>query len=643
MRFQRVIPFLCLIGCNGLQGEETPPNDTAPPVTGTTVVVPPPANDTGAAPETVVVPECAQAPAAALEVMEDRCSACHGLGSPAYGTFDDATDRDGLIDDGWVVPGDADNSKIFIRIYADEMPTAAGGGALSAEEKGIIQQWILCGAEDWGVVGGAARGFIAPELLFEAALADALIEVDRDDQPNARYFSLVALYNGGVPTDRIELYATAINKGVWNLTEAVGSPPLVPVDLEGTTLEDGTVLRVADGLGDKLLFRVDQEDFDWDNEDDDVDAWEEMMKLYPFAIQYDDEFDAAEDLVDITKTRIPIVEGDWFAANALLAPIYNDVINLPDTIDDFMLQFGGIADFRAEVEAGDAPCAGMDGNLSLVSSFNRVICRIPATQGYCWTSFDFGSVAGDQNIFASPDRFTEVSDGGEAFCRLANGQQAYFVFDAAGNRLDEAPINVVADFNPDSGGIVKTGLHCSRCHDVNVIERLDQVRDQVLANQNNFEDEVVEFVEDVYIPNSQWTAIYADDISRAQTSLAAIDVPLGEEVIWALSEDYEAPLTAARVAAQLGIPEGELSGRLASNDDVEINYQTLDVPGGTITRDLFETIALDTICDLQLGQECPDEADFCGAIVNGLFAGNAVPCPEGSLCNADGECTKVID
>jgi hypothetical protein len=306
MRFQRVIPFLCLIGCNGLAGNN---DDPVPPTTGapTTVVIPPGGSDTGTEPAVVEVPGCAEVPLAAQEVLEDRCGACHGPGSPAYNGFDDATDAQGLIDDGWVIAGDADASPIFIQIYADTMPTQAGGGPLSDEEKGIIQQWITCGADDWGITGGndGARGFIAPELLFEAALADALIQVDRDDQPLARYFSLVSMYNGGVPTDRIELYATAVSKGVWNLTEAIGAPTPVAIDIEGTTLSDGTVLNIADGLGDKLLFRIDEEDFDWDNADDDVDVWEEMMKLYPFAIQYDDEFDAAEDLVEITKTRIP--------------------------------------------------------------------------------------------------------------------------------------------------------------------------------------------------------------------------------------------------------------------------------------------------------------------------------------------------
>lgn len=631
MRFQRVIPFLCLFACKGLSGTNTTP---APPATGPAqVTVPPGGSDTGTEPEVVTVPECAQAPAAAKEVMEDRCSACHGLGSPEYGGFNDATDAEGLIDDGWVIPNDPDNSPIFIRIYADEMPTAAGGGPLTAEEKGIIQQWISCGAEDWGVVGGAARGFIDPEVLFEAAKDDAN-DLDREDQPFARYISLVSLYNGGVPTDRIELYAAAVRKGVWALTSEANPPVIEPVDLEGVELDDGTVIRIADGLGESLLFRVDEEEFGWDNVDEDVDVWEEMVKLYPFAIQYDEEFDAAEDLVAITQTRIPIVEGDWIAANAHLPPIYNDVLNIPNNFAQFLDDFGGINDLAAQFDNADAQCAGMDGNQSLVSQNNRVMCRYDSVDGYCWNSFDYGSVANQKNIFAFPDQFLVEADGGEAFCSLDNGQQVYFVFDAAGNRLDEAPINVVSDYNPDSGGIVKPGLHCDRCHELGVIERLDQVREAVLSNEGNFEDDTITFVEDIYIENSEWTDVFASDIGRFQLSVDALDVPIGEEVGWALSEDYEAPLTAARVAAVLGIPEGELAGRLASNDNIQVNYQTLDIPGGVVTRDLFEEVARDTICDLQLGQECPDAQDFCGL--------SAVPCLQGSICDNLGQCTKLV-
>jgi len=341
MRFQRVIPFLCLIGC-GLGAQNKTPTAPAEPPATNTVVIPPGPTDTGGG-ETVTVPECAQAPEAAKQVLETACSACHGLGSPEYGGFNDATDAQGLIDDGWVVPGDSATSRIFERIYADEMPPANGGGPLTAPEKGIIQQWIDCGAVDWGVVGGAARGFIDPEILFEAAKDDAN-DLDREDQPFARYFSLVSLYNGGVASDRIEMYASAVQKGVWNLTFEANPPLLTPIDLEGVQLDDGTVIRIADGLGKSLLFRMDEQDFGWDNENEDVDVWEEMLKLYPFAIQYDDEFDAAEDLVDIVKNRVPIIEGDWFAVNATLAPIYNDVLNLPNTFPEFLLQFGGIAD-----------------------------------------------------------------------------------------------------------------------------------------------------------------------------------------------------------------------------------------------------------------------------------------------------------
>jgi len=454
------------------------------------------------------------------------------------------------------------------------------------------------------------------------------------DQPNARYLSLVTLYNDpNVSTARIEMYATALTKLVWSLSAEDSTPVLEPVDLDGVELRDGTVVRIADNLGKSLLWRVDMREFAWDNEGEQFDEWEAMVSQYPFAIKYDDEFEIAEELVSITRTRIPIMDGDWFAANASLPPIYNDVLDVPNNFDAWILQFGGIASLQAEFDNNQVDCAGMDGDQTLVSNFNRVICRHDTANGYCWESFDFASVANQQNIFAFPDQFLNNEAGGEAFCAMDNGMQAYLVYNAVGGRLDAAPINVVSDYNPDSGGEVKNGLHCMRCHELGVIERLDQIRPAVLQNESNFDDAVVDQVLEWYPDNADWTDIYADDIAQFTRSIDEIGVPIGEEVTWALSEDYEKGLKTDRVAAQLGIPAGELAGRLASNGQVEVNFQSLDNVDGEISRDLFETIAQQTICDLQLGDVC-DEANFCGL--------SSVPCSDGSICDqATGQCSKI--
>jgi hypothetical protein len=595
-------------------------------------------NPTNGPQTTVEVPGCEAIPEAARDVLTQRCATCHGPASPEYGGFNDATDPDGLIADGWVIPNDPDNSRIFQRIDEGTMPNAAGGGALVAEEVAIIDQWIQCGAESWEL--GSPRGFIGPEVEFRAARNDAnnldFEDAIQPDQPNARYFSLVPLYNAGVPAEDIKLYATALSKLAWSLSNEDGTPPLVPVRMDGLLLRDNSQISVADGLGDSLMFRLDQKDFGWDNEGQNVDVWEEIVKAYPYAIPSVDEFDDAEDLQNITKTRIPIIQGDWFLANASLPPLYFDVLDIPNTIEAFYLQFGGI-DIFADFDIADiqVDCAGMNGQDSLVSEFNRVICRHQSINGYCWESFDFAGEAGDQNIFNAPDQFINAKAGGESFCSLENGQQVYLVYDAAGNRLNNAPINVVSDYTPGSGGEVKTGLHCINCHNAGVIERDDAILDTVLDNESDFDDNVVDFVLEAYPGNDRLADIYADDIAFFTRSLEDIGVDLLKpEPVWNGSENHEAPSDLARIAAQLGLPEGEIEGRLAGDDDTERIFSSALANGGTgtIARESFDQAARDTICELELGDEC-DFGNFCGL--------SAVPCIQGSQCLANGECTKV--
>lgn len=623
-----------LSACQGLVSTQPDPVGSTP------VTVP--TEDGGTT--TVTVPSCGDPtlPDLAEAVFGSRCSGCHGPDSEEYGGFGDALDPVALVDDGWVVPGDADGSRIGQVISpgldgaAPKMPTAEGGGALGPREQGVVKQWIDCGAEDWtdNGVGEQSRGFLSPSMVFAAALQDVLqLPIDDatgPDQGGARYLSLVPLYDAGVSAERIRLYRDALNKLLWHLTTERSVPRLAPVALDGVELADGSVVEVAEGLGDALLFRLDEREVAWD--DDSVDVWEELVKAYPYGVPYEDELDAARDLVALTGSRAPVVFGDWFARHASLPPLYDDVLDIPATIDGFYAQFAGIDDIAAEFDEDRAECAGMDGQQSLVSNFNRVICRHDAAQGYCWESFDFAGQVGDQNIFANPTGFLDARDGGEAFCALPNGAQVYLVYDAAGNRLDAAPIQVVSDYNPDSGGVVKPGLHCMRCHESGVIERDDQVLDGVLANEAVFDADVVDQVIEWFPPNEDWGALYAADIAQFQSSLDDAGVSLGEEPIWALSQDHEAPLTQARVAAELGLPVGLLEGALSTDNALQLQYASL-FNGTTevIDRALFEALARDTACSLEVGDTC-DEAQFCGL--------SAAPCPAGTACNAAGECAR---
>jgi len=129
-------------------------------------------------------------------------------------------------------------------------------------------------------------------------------------------------------------------------------------------------------------------------------------------------------------------------------------------------------------------------------------------------------------------------------------------------------------------------------------------------------------------------------------------VAVGEEPTWAMSRDYETPLQLARSASAFGVRDSLFLGQVSTNGQLQQQYAGLfNGTSNTIDFQIEEGAALQTICDLSVGDNC-DPTDlatfkaggtnfnvFCGEVRAGAFVGNAVPCPQGSVCNAEGECT----
>jgi hypothetical protein len=274
-----------LAGCKGLGAQNPPPKGggTAPPITVQT-------QTTGGNVNTVTTTGVActdpTLPTQAENVIGKACETCHGPApAPQYDGFGDALDPVAMVTDGWVVANHSDQSKIYIEISPGvngdppAMPTADGGGPLVASEIAVVKSWIDCGAVPWTntttqggtVTDPSSRGFLPAEVAFLAAEDDVsrLTSVsDSQSQPDrvdARYISLINLYNAGVPADRIKLFAQGVEKALWNLTVTSRPPPLVAVPLDGVTLPfSGSPITVSDGLGSSLLWRVDEKAWQWD-------------------------------------------------------------------------------------------------------------------------------------------------------------------------------------------------------------------------------------------------------------------------------------------------------------------------------------------------------------------------------------------
>ena len=103
----------------------------------------------------------------------------------------------------------------------------------------------------------------------------------------------------------------------------------------------------------------------------------------------------------------------------------------------------------------------------------RVVERHTSPHGAYWKSYDFAGSVGAQNIFTHPLTFRH--DGGEIVFNLPNGLQGYYISDASGSRIDEAPTEIVS--NPDErDGIVRNGISCIGCHTEGMKKFEDDVR-----------------------------------------------------------------------------------------------------------------------------------------------------------------------
>ena len=116
-----------------------------------------------------------------------------------------------------------------------------------------------------------------------------------------------------------------------------------------------------------------------------------------------------------------------------------------------------------------------------VSNHNRVVERHTSRYGAYWKSYDFAGSAGRQNILTHPLNFTH--DGGEVIFNLPNGLQGYYLSNASGLRLDEAPISIVS--NPAaSDPTVRNGISCIGCHTEGMKTFEDEVRAVIQSNPN---------------------------------------------------------------------------------------------------------------------------------------------------------------
>ncbi len=275
---------------------------------------------------------CGELAANTITVLEANCAKCHGGDSAALGSINYITNLDELIKNGKVVPGDPNNSPIWRRLTSTDapMPPPSETTRPSDGDVSTIERWI---AECAGATGCGDQPWMGREEVINLIRNDLLNtqEISADARPFIRYFSLVHLYNYGWCDDQIEVYRHGLYKLVNSLSQDTKIVPPKPIDK------------------DRLLFRVDMRDYNWDRPVTEIgsngavgdsfkDVWELIVDNDAYAIEF--EGDSAADVKAATQTKVFLLQADAFLNFASQPPLYHDVLGIPFTRQELEQQFG---------------------------------------------------------------------------------------------------------------------------------------------------------------------------------------------------------------------------------------------------------------------------------------------------------------
>ena len=512
----------------------------------------------------------------AYAIFEQSCFICHGPSGSYRETL--LIDHNALIEKGTVVPGNPDASELYNRLLttdaAKRMPL--GQPQLPTQSIDTIRNWILAGAPDWTATSVSDGDFISPGEVLNT-IETHLMSLSSFDRAFARYFTMTHLYNAGEAPGILQEYRNGLSKLVNSLSWGVTVTNPQPIDPQGT------------------IFYIDLRHYEWDRND----GWTQIEGAYPYPIAFDAPAQTAlrEQLGRLQgemKCDIPSVHIDWFLATASLPPLYHELLSLPLTdreletrlevdVTQNLLNAPGVRVWRAGT------------NNSGVSNNNRVIERHTSRYGAYWKSYDFAGSVGTQNIFTHPISFTH--DGGEVVFNLPNGLQGYYLVNASGFRLDEAPINIVS--NPAaSDPTVRNGLSCMGCHTEGMKTFEDEVRPVIESNANPTYDKAQALR--LYVEQSEMDTLLSEDMERYRGALEETGgVSGGVEPISRFHEVFQGPVDAAHAAAAVGLETEAFQEKIRENVGLQnIGLLALDSENGSMKRDTWTSSFRDIILAL---------------------------------------------
>ena len=518
----------------------------------------------------------------AYAIFEGSCLICHGPDGAYRETL--LMEHDALIGGGTVVPGNPNASELYKRLLGNtergvQMPF--NQPQLPAQSIDTIRRWILAGAPDWATTPTTNSRFISPSEILDT-IHTHLMSLEPFDRAYARYFTLAHLYNAGETSQILGEYRKALYKLVNSLSWGLDVINPTPIDSQAT------------------IFYIDLRHYEWDVND----AWTKIEEEYPYHIAFDAPAQLGlrnqlGRLQTQMKTNVPSVHIDWFIATASTPPLYHDLLSLPLTDRELETRLE-VDVARNLINAPGVRVSRAGFNNSGVSNNNRVVERHTSRYGAYWKSYDFAGSVGAQNIFTHPLNFTH--DGGEAIFNLPNGLQGYYLVNASGFRLDEAPINIVS--NPAvSDPTVRNGLSCIGCHTEGMKTLEDQVRSVIESNTNPSYNKAQALR--LYVEKTDMDALVGKDMEKYRVALEATGGAVGGvEPISRFHEAFQGAVDAAYAAAVVGLETETFLEKIHENLGLQnVGLLVLQGESGSVKRDAWTASFRDVISALDYPQQ----------------------------------------
>ena len=515
----------------------------------------------------------------AYAIFEQSCFICHG---PA-GSFKESLliDHNTLIQNGTVIPGNPNTSELYNRLVTTEVAKRMplGQPQLPTQSIDTIRNWILVGAPDWAATSSTDADFISPGEMLNT-IETHLMSLPSFDRAFARYFTMTHLYNAGETAGVLEGYRNGLSKLVNSLSWGIEVINPQPIDPQQT------------------IFYIDLRHYEWDVND----GWTQIEGVYPYHIAFDAPTETAlrEQLGRLQTEMscdVPSIYIDWFLATASLPPLYHDLLSLPLTDRELETRLE-VDVVRNLLNAPGVRVRRAGFNDSGVSNNNRVVERHTSRYGAYWKSYDFAGSVGTQNIFTHPLAFTH--DGGEVVFNLPNGLQGYYLANASGFRLDEAPINIVS--NPAaSDPTVRNGLSCMGCHTEGMKIFEDEVRPVIESNTNPAYDKAQALR--LYVEQSKMDTLLGEDMERYRVALTKTGGAVDDiEPISRFHEVFQGPVDVAYAAAVVGLETEVFLNKIKENVGLQ-NLGLLVLESGNMKRDTWTSSFGDIVFALDFPEQ----------------------------------------